>query len=594
MSGLYEDQVKEIQLRIDLVDLVAESIELKRKGNRYWGLCPFHQEKTPSFSVSPAKQMYYCFGCNQGGDVFSYLMQRDGLDFKEAIAVLAERTGVVLDPGRRNDNKQKNIVYAINKVAARYFRQQLGGKGKEALEAWSYILQRGISNEAIEVFQIGYATNSWEELGRYLLKQGFTAKELLLAGLTKEGKNNRLYDVFRNRIIFPIWHYNGDIIGFGGRGLSEDNIPKYLNSPETSVFSKRNNLYGLYQAKNEIRRSNEAILVEGYIDCITLSQINIKNVVASLGTAFTAEQARLLHRYAEKAVIIFDGDEAGQRETLKTIGVLLDQGIQVEVVSLPYGQDPNDFVQSYGKEEFYSYIQNNKDTPIAYKIKQLLAQEKNLEMAAVKRIIHYIKPDIIALNSPVEKDHYIKMLAQKLRVEENLLYREVHAGDKTIAADHDTKQNNRWENRNHSEQYSIQERLLATMLQDEKIFTWVKNEIGLNFFSDLHYKKIALLYDQPEDYLPDRLDHLKAQAGQQGLNHALAKLLFLLEEDCSLEAFEIKDIIERIKLLKSEAQYNKLLNQVHILQETGDFYQVLRLIIAMDRFLNKIEEGGGK
>jgi len=317
MAYLEDDQkIRQIQSQLDIVELISESVQLSRKGNNYWGLCPFHGEKTASFSVSRDKQMFYCFGCHIGGNIFTFLMKRDGLEFREALEILAAKAGVDISrPRDRGRIDQQKAIISINNAAAQFYHQKL--LSAQGDDARSYLSKRGITQQTIETYRLGYAEDNWQELTNYLLGRGFNAEAIKSSGLVKRSDNqSRFYDLFRHRIIFPIMLYNQDVIGFGGRSLG-DAMPKYLNTPETELFSKRKNLYGLAQAREAIRQNNNAFLVEGYMDCIKLQQTGIMNVVASLGTALTEEQARLLHRYTEKVTILYDGDEAGQNATLR-------------------------------------------------------------------------------------------------------------------------------------------------------------------------------------------------------------------------------------------------------------------------------------
>lgn len=428
--SIYDNHViQEIAERLDIVDIVAETVKLTRKGNRYWGLCPFHTEKTPSFSVTSERNMFYCFGCHAGGDIFSFVMKRDGLDFKEALEMLAARAGIKLASGAGSrDQEQRKKVIEVNRAAAEFYHQMLLSRQGGVVQ--KYLENRGVKQETILAYKLGYAPDQWNRLEEYLLQKGFSQEYVKLSGLIKRNENrNSYYDLFRNRLMFPIFKYNGDILGFGGRVL-DDTLPKYINTPETELYSKRQVLYGLYQARQAIRSANGAVLLEGYMDCIKLQQAGINNCVASLGTALTLEQARLLCRYTENVLILYDGDEAGQRETLRAIDILTEEALKVQVVTLPAGKDPDEFLEINGKEEFLQYIQNNKLSHIEFKINRYLKEEKTLNLEAKVKIVNALKKDINNLNSPIEKDYYIKILAQKLLMEPNLIYRELKVANK--------------------------------------------------------------------------------------------------------------------------------------------------------------------
>jgi DNA primase len=541
----YSDEqiTREIESRIDIIDLIAETVDLHRKGNRYWGLCPFHQEKTPSFSVSRDRQMFYCFGCHAGGSIFSFIMKRDGLDFKEAREMLAAKAGVELN--KSYDKKRVDLrkqILAVNRMADEYFHQML--LSSKGLEAREYLLQRGINRESIINFHLGYAPSEWNGLEEYLLKKGISQDWVKLSGLIKRNENqNRFYDVFRDRIIFPIYQYNREIVGFGGRVLGEG-LPKYLNSPESEVFSKRRNLYGLAQARDNIRNQNEAIIVEGYMDTIKLHQAGICQAVASLGTALTQEQAQILKRYVEKVVILYDGDEAGQRESLRAIEVLLSQGLKVEVVSLPAGQDPDEYLEKNGKEEFWQYIQNNRISHIEFKMNRYINSVNIYNLEFKINIINQLKNDINRLSSALEKDYYIKTLAQKLRLEENLVQQELAAGSEKTSPRPNRNKIINFRDNNKYGKYGIQEQILAAMLSSPEIFTRVKNRIGLNFFANQEYRTIAGIYDQLlQEETDDCMGEMRQIMMHEGLDTAYARISLIMEQEDPKSLRDVDDFI---------------------------------------------------
>lgn len=332
-GGRDQELIRQIESHIDIVDIIGERVELSRRGNRYWGLCPFHSEKTPSFSVSQEKQLFYCFGCHQGGNVFTFLKKHDKLEFREALQYLANKAGIdisryqSLRPSAKG--ARDNTIIEINQEAARFYHELLmsdsGGTARE------YLLGRQVDPKTVEKFCLGYAPDDWRQLEEYLLAKGYPIEAITESGLVRRSRRGDLYiDFLRNRIIFPIHDLSGRIIGFGGRLISGEG-PKYLNSAENRVFSKRFHLFGLYHGREAIRSASEVILVEGYMDCLALHQYGIANVVATLGTAFTREQAKLIKRFTETVLVMYDGDEAGQRETMRALGVLHQEGIYAQV-----------------------------------------------------------------------------------------------------------------------------------------------------------------------------------------------------------------------------------------------------------------------
>jgi len=586
-----EQNIREIESRIDIVELISETVQLSRKGNNYWGLCPFHQEKTPSFSVNRDKQMYYCFGCHAGGNVFSYIMKKDGLEFKEALEILAGKAGVEINRNqdRKIIDKRKQII-AVNNAAAQYYHAILTSERGQA--ARSYLEKRGISQETIEAFQLGYALDDWNQLEDYLLKKGYAAEIVKSAGLIKRSETqNRFYDLFRHRIIFPIVQNHQDVVGFGGRSLG-DSLPKYLNTAETDLFSKRKNLYGLSSARESIRESNSAILVEGYMDCIKLQQAGFRNVVASLGTALTEDQARLLRRYAEKVVVIYDGDEAGQRETLRAITVLRGADLKVEVISLPPGKDPDEYIDYFGKEGFWQYIKNNGYSDIEFKLNRYISAAPVLDLEAKINIINLLKQDISGLTSALEKDFYTRMLARKLRVEENLVFQEIQKGYNNKLSSHN--RNNIeiiWDNYKYGN-YGIQEKILAAMLKDQAVFSKIKNRIGINFFANPDYRALIAKYDQLQGDQVEKMRDMIHIASDEGLESAYVRIAMLIDEHNPDEAREVEEFIMRVEQKKQEYQWQKAFAQIRTLDDTGDFDSVLNYILKLEKLSDATREGG--
>lgn len=591
MTRYYDDHIiEDIELRIDIIDVVSETVNLTRKGNRYWGICPFHAEKTPSFSVSAEKKMFYCFGCHAGGNMFSFVMKRDGVDFKEAVQILAARAGVKIVTAERKKDDKKAGVLNINQAAVEFYQQYLQSEyGKAARE---YLVKRQINGQSIDQFKLGMAPDGWDGLEKYLLKKGFSHDDVQLSGLIKRNENrNSYYDIFRNRLMFPIFNAGGDIIGFGGRVLDEA-VPKYLNTAETDIFAKRRNLYGLYQGKEYIRQANEAILVEGYMDCIMLHQAGIKNAVASLGTAFTTEQARLLMRYAENVLILFDGDEAGQRETLKAIEVLGGQGLKICVTVLPEGMDPDDFLNQYGKEEFSEYIKNNRISHIEYKIDRYLRLVPKLDMQNKIKMINLVKGDIASLKSELEKDYYIKNLARKLMIEENIIYREFKPSGRY--SEKESISRNKTEiirDNKKCGDYTIEEKIMAAILEDDKNLSKIKNSIGLEFFTHSELGALADYYDKLSGDTLNRQQELKIWAIEQSLDGILARINFLVGEEY-LNEIQINNFIQDVKRQKSEFFWQDISGELNNLNNNGDFNAILRFILDFNKALNNFQEGG--
>ena len=335
--------VERVKALVDLVELIGESVQLTRKGKNWWGCCPFHNEKTPSFTVNPERGSWHCFGCGKGGDAFSFVMEKEGATFREALELLAARVGVEL-PRYEGAKQKKPDLYALMEKAANFFRSQLVGAGGKSAQA--YLSRRNVSDEIALTFELGWAPDSWSTLTDALSAQGVSDQDLLRAGLSVQG-NRGLYDRFRARVMFPIRDLSGRVIAFGGR-LIEGDGPKYLNSAESDLYQKKSNLYLLHRAKTALRERGRAILVEGYMDALRLQASGFNETVASLGTALTMEQAKLIKRFCDQVYICYDSDAAGQQATLRGMYELSAAGLGVKIVTLPSGKDPDEFLQKEG------------------------------------------------------------------------------------------------------------------------------------------------------------------------------------------------------------------------------------------------------
>jgi len=412
---------EEILQRVDILDLVSEYVDLKKAGRRYKGLCPFHPEKTPSFHVDKEKQFFYCFGCHTGGDAFTFLMKKEGITFTEAMEHLARRCGITIPAAKGNKGdahpSEKQQIFAINKQAQRYFERRLWS-GKSGIE---YLRSRGMEDDLIKRFGLGYAIDSWDGLFSDLKKQ-FSAQMLLMAGLICPRQNGTgFYDRFRNRVIFPIHNMFGDICGFGGRSIdAADEGPKYLNSPETPAYSKGQILYGFHFAREAIRQTGKAIVVEGYMDLLTLHQAGFTNVVATLGTAMTVHHVRVLKRYTSEVILVFDSDAAGMKAAQRGTEIFCEEGINAKVATLPSGRDPDSLVRESGREGFARAVDQAQPI-IDFLLKshgllegEVVAQDRSEK---IDRIIYFIA----RMRNPLERDGSIRYTAQRLGISEEAM-----------------------------------------------------------------------------------------------------------------------------------------------------------------------------
>lgn len=402
----------ELLAKNDIVSVISSYVELRPKGRRLWGLCPLHGEKTPSFSVSPDKQMFYCFGCHAGGTVIQFIMQMERLSFVEAVKLLANRAGMELpenadDTAMQRERAYKERLYAACKAAARFYMETL--LGPDGAPGRAYLAGRGLTSESVKRFGIGYAPAAWDALKNHLLAAGFTQQELLDAGLLVHNtEKNSVYDAYRNRVIFPIIGAAGRVLGFGARVLNDDK-PKYINTGDTPIYNKRNNLYGLYLQKGH--RCADLVMVEGYTDVIGLFEAGITNAVASLGTALTVQQARLLKRYTQLVYIAYDGDAAGQNATIRGLDILSHEGIDVRVIVFPDAQDPDEFIRTHGREAFDAL----KDHALSLNAFKLESMARGYRLTDENDRERYAKEAcrFIASLQPVEQGRYYAQLAKK-------------------------------------------------------------------------------------------------------------------------------------------------------------------------------------
>ncbi len=430
-NGEMDEFVERVRSQSDILSVVSRYVPLKKKGNNYWGCCPFHQEKTPSFSVAPSKGFFYCFGCHAGGDSFKFLSLIENISYFEAIKLQAERLHIPMPQRQKSPQeieRDRRIadLRKVNSMARDFFHNCLtmthyGEAGK------AYLASRGISQETIEEFQMGFAPDAWDKLTRAFLKRGVTMELLLEAGLVSQGKDSsNIYDRFRNRVIIPIADERGRVVGFGGRVL-DDGTPKYLNTPETILFNKRRLLFGLDKSGRAIQQAGHAIVVEGYMDAISVYGAGVRNVVASLGTAFTAEHCRKLLRYTSRVCFCYDSDEAGQAATVRAFSVARDAGVEVRVIVIPEGKDPDEYIRKHGAKAFEALVQ--KAIPLVeYRMQYVLKHTAYDTLEGKVKALHEILPVLRGIRDAAELAEYRKKLARILMLDEGVILSEMRNG----------------------------------------------------------------------------------------------------------------------------------------------------------------------
>ncbi len=424
----YEERIiDQVQSANEIVEILSQYVPLKKSGRNFKGLCPFHQEKTPSFMVHPEKQIFHCFGCGAGGDVFSFLMRYENLSFPEALRQLAEKAHIALpeaSEGKGAKSGETEQFYEIYRFAAEYYHQQFldPQKGKQARE---YFLKRGFDMALAGEFRIGWASERWQDLFIFLSKKGFSEALLLKSGLVFQSAKRTLCDLFRARLLFPIHNLQGKVVAFGGRVIDDQGSPKYLNSPENPIFYKRRELFGLNWAKKFIDREHPRLLiVEGYFGFLRLYQAGFRACVATLGTSLTDSHVQLLHRFAEEAIMVYDGDKAGESASLRGLEVFLEEAVSVKIARLPQGLDPDDFIQEKGKEAFQKILADARDF-MDYKLEILLGRFNRSDSFGLMKITQEFLETLVKIKNPVLLGHSLRRLSASLGVEENSLRSEL-------------------------------------------------------------------------------------------------------------------------------------------------------------------------
>lgn len=542
-----EELIEEVRTRNDIVEVISGYVRLQKKGSNYFGLCPFHNEKSPSFSVSPGKQMYYCFGCGAGGNVITFLMEYENQTFPEAVRTLAQRAGIALPEAddskeaRQADSRRAKLL-EINKEAAKYFYYQLRTeRGSVGME---YLRKRELSDETMNHFGLGYANKYSNDLIQYLKSKGYSEDLIRDAGLCNVDEKHGMYDKFWNRVMFPIQDINHRVIGFGGRVMG-DGKPKYLNSPETEIFDKSRNLYGLNFARTS--RKGNVILCEGYMDVIAMHQAGFTQAVASLGTAFTSGQASLLRRYANEILLSYDSDGAGVNAALRAIGILKEAGMTGRVINLEPYKDPDEFIKALGGEEFQKRL-DHAENSFFFELRQL---QKNYDLSdpEQKTAFHReIARKLCTFSEEVERENYIEAVAQKYHISFENLRRLVgtYAAQTGLAQPVIRPKSGVQKKNTAAEGIKNSQKLLLTWLVEQpQLYRQISKYISPKDFTEGLYEKVA--------------DRLFEELEQGNINPASIVSMFEEEEDQREAASLFHTKLER---LESTAEQEKALHDI--------------------------------
>lgn len=503
----YSDElVEEVRQRNDIVDIISGYVNLKKKGGNYFGLCPFHNEKSASFSVSPGKQMYYCFGCGAGGNVFTFIMNYENYTFAEAIKLLADRAGIVLPEiedskeAREKENRRKTLLQ-INKEAATYFYYQLRApQGRVGLD---YLKGRQLSDETMNRFGLGYSNKTSNDLCQYLRHKGYPDELIRESGVAVFNEKYGMSDKFWNRVMFPIQDVNHRVIGFGGRVMGEGE-PKYLNSPETPVFDKSRNLYGLNFARTA--RQDNIILCEGYMDVIAMHQAGFTQAVASLGTAFTSGQANLLRRYTENVILSYDSDGAGVKAALRAIGILKEAGLTGKVLNLEPYKDPDEFMKNLGREEFVKRLSQAENT-FFFELRMMQKQYDLSDPEAKTKFYNEIAKKLCGFSEEVERENYTEAVAEKYNISMESLKKLVtgYAAKMGMVAEViRPKQPGQQKNTPKEQQENVQKLLLTWLVEEPHLYKKIKKYITpLSFTNELYRQVAQELFPKLEEGKPN-------------------------------------------------------------------------------------------
>ncbi|MCA9498649.1 MAG: DNA primase [Nitrospira sp.] len=576
--GIPPEILQQIRDRIDIIDLISTYVSLSKAGQNFKGLCPFHSEKTPSFSVNPVRQMFYCFGCSVGGDAFTFLMKQEGMDFMEALRELSQRTGVVLPERRESAVKttsglSRERYLHVYQLAASWYHRNLQ-ETPEGQAARDYLDQRGITRESWGTFQLGFVPDGWNGLSKWMERQSVKPEELIQAGLvvrkeSEDGKRVALYDRFRARVMFPITDPRGKVLGFGGRILVDGASPKYLNSPETDLFFKGRSLYGMDKARQSGTVSGRFYLVEGYFDVIALHQYGIENAVAPLGTALTSDHVQILRRLAPSVMLVFDGDAAGVGAALRTLDLFMNSGIEVRVLLLPAGEDPDTFIRKNGVPAFRE-LEGRASTLLDFAIMSVLNQtQKDSIQDRVKRA-----DDILAIlhktKNPIEKEEYLKVVSERLGIRPDLLRKRLPTFSRPMHVARTAKGQEQAATNLEIPQGKPEERHLIVLLLQGRLEPGQIRQLDEEVFTVPLYRHIlgtARRHTDGEGHV--NLDALHAEFSEDQAYESVISRLSVEEYYCDEVSIHVAGCLRVLKEKQIQRLMDEVINQLKVAQREG-------------------------
>lgn len=572
--------IEDLKSQINIVDVVGRAVALKRAGANYKGVCPFHSEKTPSFVVSEQKQIFTCFGCGATGDVIEFVKRYYNLDFNEAVDKLATEYGIAIK--RHNFGEDREKYYEINREAARFFyRAFVSGPNP----GYTYMRNRGIADATLKKFGIGYADDRWDSLYTHFKDKGVDVKLLLELGLVSESKG-KYYDKFRNRVMFPIINTSGKVIGFGGRAIGDD-TPKYLNSPENKVFQKKNNLYALNTTRQDIGKAGYAILVEGYMDAISLYQGGVQNVGASLGTALTENQAKLLKRYTKHIVLSYDADNAGQNAAMRGMEILAKEGCKVRVLHVTDGKDPDEFMKKNGREAFLTLV----DEALPYIDYKLNFLQKDIDMTSDEGKIDFVKmaADVLRELSPVEADVYVKKMAHSLGIAEGAIKMEIEGNTNHIQRPAPQRKSRKDEQGEGIP--PLEASMLKCMLMNpalaERMLEWqdcIVSPVGRKTL-DLFFECYGLRGDVHLNEVTDRLEPEESEVLLEALDHVVIR---------GNEEQVFAECVHSWQMMRLERRQRDIIDRLALADEVNNTEAAAKLTMELMQVQKEMNSHGGK
>ncbi len=613
--------IDDLKNRADIVRIIGDFVQLKKKGQNHMACCPFHDEKTPSFSVNASKGFYKCFGCGKGGNVFTFLMEIEGVTFPDAVRTVAEKTGIPLpEPVDDKDyaatkkkkekrDREKLRVIELNKIALAFWEEHLYDANPQSTEARKYLEGRELDEKTLEKYRIGFAPDSWDTLLNLLKEKGFEEKDIRESGLvTVNEEKDSVYDRFRGRIIFPVLDINGDPVAFGARILGKGE-PKYLNSPETAAYVKGEHLYGLFQNKEEIRRLKYAILVEGYMDLIALSQFGVQNCVASLGTALTGNQAKLLGRFARKVAVNYDGDDAGVKAARRAIETLLAQDFEIKVLVLPENKDPDDFIRAEGFEAYKDQHRNHA-LPYLQFVLESIVRERNISLPKQKAAaIEDAIPVLVAVRNVVERRETLKQVLRYFqmndRVLEDHVWNEINTRASRVSSPHEERREDerlkKLVLRQNAKRITVAEqRLLELLVHDAELRGLILPQLEKTDYETLATAQIfELIFELEENGVENIGPSLVEMTADDDLFHDLVPAL-LMSDNHREEGEAIDEVLEdaencaaRLRSMAVERRILEISQELAFAEQNDEFQKIDRLVaeqIDLAKLKRQIEQ----